>query len=449
MRLSSPFRLDPRIAGGVLCVVGLALLTPASLLSAALGVEFVAAAFWCWARAAEGASEQVPRWAWLRRPATGLWLAAAIHATLPGYSHAMLFPATGAREALRWAEAIAVLWAGLELMAALPLARPYSDLPGPLLATRPWLPVMLPAAGFVVLWRQSPHWIGVTQVRDAAVPLLLLTGVLGALRAFARRQWTASLRWLAVSDSALAALIVAYGTVSAEAALLLWLGASSGHAFLLAGELHGALPRRGPTSTRLWRAASWTALVSLAWPALIGAGSARSGRLHLLYFLAAALTAAMMAWITVGRMTAAPERRRIMRPDPVLTLSQFGAVAVLALGPAALVLAWWTGFEPSGRESLLALAPAALGGISALIAHRQHARPVWEFLHRMGESAPAVAGRAFRLVVDIERWLVGLAVRLLRGVTSPLHDLHTGDAQEYLLFLMGLGVLALVLPLLR
>ena len=32
---------------------------------------------------------------------------------------------------------------------------------------------------------------------------------------------------------------------------------------------------------------------------------------------------------------------------------------------------------------------------------------------------------------------------------APLRDLHTGDAQEYLLFLVGLAVLALVLPLLR
>jgi hypothetical protein len=32
---------------------------------------------------------------------------------------------------------------------------------------------------------------------------------------------------------------------------------------------------------------------------------------------------------------------------------------------------------------------------------------------------------------------------------APSRDLHTGDAQEYLLFLVGLSVLALVLPLLR
>ena len=32
---------------------------------------------------------------------------------------------------------------------------------------------------------------------------------------------------------------------------------------------------------------------------------------------------------------------------------------------------------------------------------------------------------------------------------APARDLHTGDAQEYLLFLVGLAVLALLLPLLQ
>jgi hypothetical protein len=32
---------------------------------------------------------------------------------------------------------------------------------------------------------------------------------------------------------------------------------------------------------------------------------------------------------------------------------------------------------------------------------------------------------------------------------APSRDLHTGDAQEYLLFLIGLSVVALFLPLLR
>ena len=43
----------------------------------------------------------------------------------------------------------------------------------------------------------------------------------------------------------------------------------------------------------------------------------------------------------------------------------------------------------------------------------------------------------------------GASPALLRALGAPLRDLHTGDAQEYLLFLVGVAVLALLLPLLR
>src|SRR5437773_1502173 len=164
-------RPGARVAGAVLCTAGLAFLCLRSLLGAAVGLEAVAMAFWVWARAAEDAEAQAPRWAWLRRPAAALWLAVAIHAVWPWLSHGRGPVRDGMLAPLRWLEAGAVLWAGLELLAGLPLARPYSDLPGPLLAMRPWLPVMLPAAGFMVLWRQSPHWLGISPVRHTATVL--------------------------------------------------------------------------------------------------------------------------------------------------------------------------------------------------------------------------------------------------------------------------------------
>jgi len=80
-----------------------------------------------------------------------------------------------------------VVWAGLELLAALPLARSFSDLPGPFIAARAWLPALLPAAGFLILWRHDTHWVDVLVVRRVAVALLLVTAFLGALRAYARR----------------------------------------------------------------------------------------------------------------------------------------------------------------------------------------------------------------------------------------------------------------------
>ena len=48
-----------------------------------------------------------------------------------------------------------------------------------------------------------------------------------------------------------------------------------------------------------------------------------------------------------------------------------------------------------------------------------------------------------------ERRIVDTLGGALRAVVAPMRDLHTGDAQEYLLFLVGLSVLALVLPFLR
>ena len=51
--------------------------------------------------------------------------------------------------------------------------------------------------------------------------------------------------------------------------------------------------------------------------------------------------------------------------------------------------------------------------------------------------------------VALARAVVSFFARLAQALTSPLRDLNSGDAQDYLLFLVGLSVLVLVLPLLR
>ena len=72
------FRLpEPRVLGGVLCAGGLLLLVVPSRLAGAAGLELLATAFWIWARSTPDGETQVPRWAWLRRPAAAMWLAAA------------------------------------------------------------------------------------------------------------------------------------------------------------------------------------------------------------------------------------------------------------------------------------------------------------------------------------------------------------------------------------
>lgn len=441
-------RLEAHSGGALLCALGFLALIPAMLWTTALGIELLATAFWLWARAAPDAIVQVSRWSWLRRPASAMWLAVAIHAAFPAL-HAGGVDRGGTLAMLARLEAAAIMWAGLDLLAALPLARPYSDVPGPLLSIRPWLPVMLPSAGFLVLWKHAAHGFGIPEVRAVAVPLLLLTALLGALRAFARRNWTASLRWLAVTDSAIGALVVALHAAPREAAFLLWLAACGGHAFLLAGELQGAAPRRGVAITRLWRTASWVALLALSWPALLAAGSLRNRQLALLYFVAAAIPVALIAWITVGRMLAAPERRLVVRPNPALGVSQAGALTVLLVAAVGLLTAWWRGFEPPLGDSLVALAPALLGGLGALAARQGHGRRFWDWLRGLGSRTPAMAGSLFRAVTGLERRVIALIDGLVRAAAVPLHDLHAGDAQEYLLFLAGLAVLALTAPLLQ
>ena len=450
----------PRRTGIALCTAGVALLWAPSLLAAALGLELVAAAIWWWGRAAEDAPQQVTRWSWMRRPATALWLAFAIHAAFPmlAQAHHSVFSARGALlelargagtlDLFRTIAAAAVVWAGLELLAALPLTRAFSDLPGPFLGVRIWLPALLPAAGFAVLWRHD-EWTQVAAVRQTAIVLLMITAVLAALRAYARRAWTASLRWLVVTDCALAALLVAGGAVTPTATLLLWLAACGAHVFLLAGELRGSAPRRGAQITRLWRAASGVALASLAWPTAIANGPGHLGRLSGVVWPGIAFTSGLAEWITVGRMVHAEERRKVMRADPALTLTHVAALLVLVLGPFALLVAWWGGFEPHWRESLAGLLPAVVGAWAGIAARQSRPRGVWGRLEGVGVASRGLARRVFALVVYIERRVLAALDGLTGWIAGAMHDLHTGDAQEYLMFLVGLAVLAVVLPLLR
>jgi hypothetical protein len=442
-------RFDAGRAGAVACVVGVGLLLVPSLLACAIGLELLSAAFWLWARAAADGREQLPRWEWLRRPAMAAWLAFALDLVLRTITRDPLLQAAPRLAPLTWLEAAAIVWAGLELVAALPLARPYSDFAGPYEAMRPWIPVVLPSAGFLVLWSQAPHWVRIAGVRDAAVVLLVVTALLSALRAFARRGWTASLRWLCVTLTALALLPLAQRTVHAQALFLVWLGAFGGPAFILAGELSGASPRRGRLNARLWRAAGWMSISSVTWPALVPFATGRGGVLSAPGFAAIAVAAGIAAWIMVGRLEVAPERRRLMRPGSGLTSGRIAAAIVIALGPAGLTLAWWFGFEPAWLPSLTALAPVVIGGLLAVAPRQKQLVHAAARLRRPAALMRIGAGTAFRWAVRAEQAVLGMVLGFARALGSPLRDLHTGDAQEYLLLLAGVSVLALVLPLLR
>src|ERR1043166_6192075 len=218
-------------------------------------------AFWLWSRALPDRGEQLARWSWLRLPAMALWLAAALFLALPEL-RAIFAPIPGGPAGgpvtpppllpaplsllraptalppaplpisrdpmalLRTLASLAVLWAGLELMAALPQSRPFPDLTGPARPVGPWLTALLPVTGFLVWWRQAGLWTAAPLVREIATLALTLAALLAALRAFSRRSLTATLRWLVVYDSALASMLVARDVVPGGIAALLWLGAA-------------------------------------------------------------------------------------------------------------------------------------------------------------------------------------------------------------------------------
>lgn len=444
MRFLSHLIPGPRRAGGLLCAAGLALIVLPARFAPALGVELLAAGFWWWARASDEPAFQVPRWNWLRRPATALWLAAAIEMAVPGPAAGFTVP-PGTLAFWSRVEAIAIVWAALELLAALPLARPFSDLPGPLLAHGTWLPALLPAAGFLLLWRQAPRWLDVDEVRQAAAVLLLLTAALAALRAYGRRRWTAGLRWLVVFDSALAGVLLSSGAVPPWIAVVLWIGACGTHACLLAAELGGATSRRGPVMAMLWRMTSWISTAALGWPLLAAAGTLGPRR-AVLTLVCGGIPIALASWVNVARLAEAPERRAFARPISWLTPSRMAPAVLLGGVPLALASAWWVGFAPEPLFALLALVPAFLGGALGLLALRpaETGRGA-----RAGRIAQHAARRLFRLVIGLERALVSGTTRLVRVLATPLRDLNTGDAQEYVLFLVGVAVLAILLPLLR
>lgn len=451
----------PGLAGLVAAAVGLALLAVPRLPAAALGVEGVAFAFWVWARVAPDAREQLPRWAWLRRPAMALWLASALALALPApppraeagsaqvpqLVRAVTPDERDPLRTLRALQAFAVLWAGLELMAAMPTSRPYPDLTGPLPGIGPWLPAMLPAAGFLVLWRQGHAWTQAPLVREVAGLALALAAALAVLRAYTRHTWTASLRWLAVFDSALAAMLVAFDVVPGEVAFLLWFAAAGGRLMALAAELRGAAARRGPGLARIWRVAGWTAGTALAWPLLVDVGFA--GRtFRPIAFFALAAPVFLAAALSLRRVVEVPERRAAPRLDPGRVLSVLGAAATLVLGPAALLLAWWAGFDASFPGALVALLPPALAAVPRP-ADIAVLPPVLRGPVTAGAGARDFALSVFRSVTWFEGRLAVTLGALLRAVGAPARDLHTGDAQEYLLFLAGVSVLALLLPLFR
>src|SRR5262249_2301247 len=117
-----------------------------------------------------------------------------------------------------WLGQFAVSWAGLDLLGALPGARTFSDRTGPLAGGTFRMPALLPAAGALLCLRHTPVGYPIGGV-DGIQVVLLVAAFISALRAFGRRSWTRALRWLLVTESALAALLASVGTIHAPVAM--------------------------------------------------------------------------------------------------------------------------------------------------------------------------------------------------------------------------------------
>jgi len=435
-RLSLAARNLPPIAGG-LCVLGFALLLLPRLVAAALGIECLAAAFWLSARAAPDPAAPLHRWEWLRRPATALWVATLLQIlervvlrdgiATDGLPY--LFVQTTGR--------LAVCWAGLDLIGALPGARTFSDRSGPLPGGGFRMPALLPPAGALLFLRQSAAWSIDFRGIDVVQVVLVLAALIAVLRAFGRSSWRRCLRWLLVTECALAALLTSVAVLRPTVSLALWAGACGGLALWLIAEHRGAALRRTPELIQLWRIAGWSSTTALGWPLVLGYIHGLQRRLVLA--IAIAIVAALVAWIVVRRPRPAPERRGVGRAMPLLTFHRVAAVVTMLLGPMSLAAAWSMGFRAPLAESLLAFLPFVLGGaLAALPAVPLPSLAVRGFAHTL-----------FHVVARGERQLVIRTGRSGRMLASPLRDLHTGDAQEYLLFLVGMCVLMLLIPVLQ
>jgi hypothetical protein len=299
------------------------------------------------------------------------------------------------------------------------------------------MPALLPAAGALVFLRHSAARSLVFAGIDWGQVILLAAALIAVLRAFGRQSWRRCLRWLIVTQSALAALLASVETVREWVAMLLWAGACGGLAVWLVAEYRGAALRRDRRLIRLWKLAGWSSGAVLAVPLIVA--YVHGLQRHVGMAAGVGLVVMLAAWIVVRRPQLAPERRAMTRRRAMIPVSVLAALATLALGPLSLALAWRAGYRAPILGLLAALAPSVAGGGLAL----------WTRIPAPRVAVRAFAEGLFRTVARGEHQLVARGGRVGRWLASPLRDLHTGDAQEYLLFLVGLSVLMLLLPILE
>ena len=271
-RLTMPWpklRVPSHYAGAAVATVGVRLLLLPGWRGRRSGWSWWRLAFWLWARSLPDRAEQLARWGWLRRPPMALWLAAALFMALPELKLVFSTVPAAAPSGLYLCRprscrrrcpcratrccccgrlaSLAVLWAGLELMAALPLSRPFPDLTGPARRSARGSPPSFrsPASsccgGRPRLWTRGAAG---ARDRDARAHAGRRAGAL--LRAFSRalaHGHAALARWCTTRRSRRCSWRATWCTARSPA--LLWLGAAGGRLIALAAELRGQAARRG------------------------------------------------------------------------------------------------------------------------------------------------------------------------------------------------------------
>ena len=290
----------------------------------------------------------------------------------------------------------------LELMAALPLVRPASVRPGPLQPPPGrGCRSCCPPPDSCCCGGTADYWGRVPEVRFAAAVLMIITAALAALRAFSRREWIVSLRWLVIVDSVLAGALVALRAVPDDAALLLWMAPAAATPCCSRANSGGGA-WRGDRPRRLWRLAVWVALASLSLPVLTALGFGPRGVAQPLLALVAAFAVAFAALVSVRRMAIEPERRTMVRRESAVPLAQLGAIGCLLAGPLGLLFSWWGGYAlgvldtiviagaggprgwTAGRSPIRARPPRSAGSPGSASLHA-----IWPWWCSMGCWAPS------------------------------------------------------------
>jgi hypothetical protein len=212
---------------------------------------------------------------------------------------------------------------------------------------------------------------------------------------------------------------------------------------LLWTEVRGATARRSAPLRAAWRLLGWATGAALGWAVVLSL-ALRGGALGVLGLAVTLAASGSAAGLAVARIQPATERRALPRRKEALPIAVTAGLALLWGAFAGAGRAWAGGLWAAGG---LVAGLALAGGAGHLATHLRREEPA-ERMARLGRAARNAARSSYEALVRFEHGAFGLLPRSAQGLLAPLRDLHTGDAQEYLMLLMALVAVALLLTFL-